>query len=65
MFKPDAFEVVNALCSFSGYLKGKGRDLAKSLDLPHVGGSDAHSALNVGDACTLVEVDGFGLGCPR
>jgi len=34
-------------------------DLAKSLDLQHVGGSDAHSALNTGDAYTLVEVESF------
>jgi len=55
--KPDAIEVVNALYPFFNYLTGKSRQLDESLGLPQVAGSDAHSALNVGDAYTLEEAD--------
>ena len=57
--KPDAVEAVNALYPFFSYFTGKSRALAESLDLPQVGGSDAHYASNVGDAYTVVETDGF------
>jgi len=56
--KPDAIETVNALYPFFNYQTRKSRRLAHTLNLPEVGGSDAHNPINVGDAYTIVESNG-------
>lgn len=55
--KPDAVEVLNALYP-SRLFVSKGLRVARRLGVPYVGGSDAHKPENVGDAYTVVEVEG-------
>lgn len=55
--KPDAVETINSLYPFFTYLTRKSRILAESLNLPKLGGSDAHYASNVGDAYSIIEAD--------
>jgi hypothetical protein len=57
-YKPDAIETINALYPLFNYQTRKGHRLASNLNLPEVGGSDAHDPLNVGDAYTIVESNG-------
>lgn len=59
--KPDAIEVFNASYP-SEYFVRRSLKLAERLGLPAVGGSDAHHPQMVGDAYTVVEVDGFNSG---
>lgn len=54
--KPDAVEVLNASYP-NRYFTRSGLKIAESLDLPVVGGSDAHHPRTVGDAYTVVEVN--------
>jgi predicted metal-dependent phosphoesterase TrpH len=56
--KPDAVEVLNASYPLRHILVSRGLSLSLKLDVPGVGGSDAHTPINVGDAYTIVEVDG-------
>jgi len=56
--KPDAVEVLNASYPFRHMLVSRGLSLSLRLGVPVVGGSDAHTPMNVGDAYTIVEVDG-------
>lgn len=53
----DAMEVVNASAVPFRYSVRKNRRLAMSLDLPQVGGSDAHYGPEVGIGYTLVEAE--------
>ncbi|MEM1569219.1 MAG: CehA/McbA family metallohydrolase [Candidatus Bathyarchaeia archaeon] len=55
--KPDAVEILNALYPLHGYFVRRGLNIALKLDVPTVGGSDAHYPQNVGDAYTIVESD--------
>lgn len=57
-WKPDAVEVLNASYPFRRILVGRGLSISSRLGVPGVGGSDAHTPINVGDAYTIVEVDG-------
>jgi len=56
--KPDAVEVLNASYPFRRILVGRGLRVSSRLGVAGVGGSDAHTPLNVGDAYTIVEVEG-------
>lgn len=53
---PDAVEVLNASYPLEFFV-GRGLRLAERLEVPGVGGSDAHSIEAVGDAYTVVECD--------
>ena len=53
-FKPDAVEVLNASYPIYGYLVPKGIRIAAELEVPGIGGSDAHYTECVGDAYTLL-----------
>ncbi|MEM3546324.1 MAG: CehA/McbA family metallohydrolase [Candidatus Bathyarchaeia archaeon] len=59
--KPDAVEVLNALYPLHGCFTRRSLNLALKLDVPAVGGSDAHYPQNVGDAYTVVESDSLSL----
>ena len=54
--KPDAVEVLNASYP-NRYFTRSGLQIAKNLNLPAVGGSDAHHPRTVGDAYTVVEAN--------
>ena len=56
--KPDAVEVLNASYPFRRILVSRGLSISSKLGVPGVGGSDAHNPINVGDAYTIVNVDG-------
>ncbi|MDE7262241.1 MAG: PHP domain-containing protein [Oscillospiraceae bacterium] len=59
-FRPDAVEAANARAAFKvSNANGKAAGLAKIWNLPAVGGSDAHSRQEVGNAFTQVEADGL------
>ena len=57
--KPDAVEVLNASYPMLALFVSRGMALAAKLDVPMVGGSDAHADRphTIGDAYTLVEAD--------
>lgn len=54
--KPNAVEVLNASYP-NKYFTRSGQKIAETLELPAVGGSDAHHPKTVGDAYTVVEVN--------
>ena len=53
---PDAVEVLNASYPLEFFV-GRGLRLSERLEVPGVGGSDAHSIKVVGDAYTVVECE--------
>lgn len=55
--KPDAIEVLNASYPLYRFYVCRGLELSSRLSVAGVGGSDAHSPINVGDAYTVVEVE--------
>jgi hypothetical protein len=55
--KPNLVEVLNASYPSSFFFLKRGLGVAKRLDLPRVGGSDAHYAQAVGNAYTTVELE--------
>jgi len=55
--KPDAIEVLNALYPLYGYFVRRSLNIASKLDVPMVGGSDAHNPQSVGDSYTIVKLD--------
>ncbi|MCX8171848.1 MAG: CehA/McbA family metallohydrolase [Candidatus Bathyarchaeota archaeon] len=55
--KPDAVEVLNSLYPLNYFVK-RGLSVSLALGVAGVGGSDAHSPLNVGDAYTILDLDG-------
>jgi len=57
---PDAVEVLNASYPLEFFV-GRGLRLSERLEVPGVGGSDAHSIKVVGDAYTVVEVQSAAL----
>jgi len=57
---PDAVEVLNASYPLKFFV-GRGLRLSERLEVPGVGGSDAHSIKVVGDAYTVVEVQSAAL----
>lgn len=52
--KPDAVEALNASYPFRYFVR-RGLMLAERLDIPSVGGSDAHFPETVGDAYTVID----------
>lgn len=55
--KPDAVEVLNSLYPLQYFVK-RGLSVSLKLGVTGVGGSDAHSPLNVGNAYTILNLDG-------
>lgn len=55
--KPDAVEVLNSLYPLR-YLVRRGLSVSLKLGVAGVGGSDAHSPLNVGNAYTILDLEG-------
>ena len=56
VFRPDCVEAVNARAALKvKKANERAAALARSWDLPAVGGSDAHSRREVGNACTQAE----------
>lgn len=59
--RPDAVEVLNALYPLHGYFTRRSMNIALKLNVPTVGGSDAHYPQNVGDAYTVIELNSLNL----
>ncbi|MEM3715778.1 MAG: CehA/McbA family metallohydrolase [Candidatus Bathyarchaeia archaeon] len=55
--KPDAVEVLNSLYPLH-YLVKRGLSVSLKLGVAGVGGSDAHNPLNVGNAYTILDIEG-------
>jgi predicted metal-dependent phosphoesterase TrpH len=56
--KPDAVEVFNASYPMLRFFVNRGLRISKGLGVPGLGGSDAHRPKDIGEAYTIVEVDG-------
>ena len=57
---PDAVEVLNASYPLEYFVR-RGLKVSERIGVPGVGGSDAHSAISVGEAYTVVEVQSAAL----